>query len=190
MLYTLLEREVIPQFYARDEKGIPSQWVQRIRESMARLTPLFSANRAVREYTERYYLPAASAYQRRVADKAEASLRIVDWQHELERNWANLRFGPIKTDTRDGLHIFEAQVYLGEFNTDHVAVELYAEGVDGGAAFRLRAKRGAPLVGSRGFTYSAAVPSTRPATDYSLRIIPDHPEATVPLEAAHILWQR
>ena len=190
MLYALLEREVIPQFYTRDENGIPFKWVQRIRESMARLTPLFSANRAVREYTERYYLPAASAYRRRIADKAEASLRLVDWQRDLEQNWANLRFGPTKTDTRDGQHIFEAQVYFGEINPDHVYVELYAEGVDGGAAFRSRAKRGTPLVGSRGFTYSAAVPSARPATDYSLRIIPDHPEATVPLEAAHILWQR
>ncbi len=57
-LYDLLEREVIPEFYTRDEQGIPSAWVARMRESMARLTPRFSTNRAVREYTEQYYLPA------------------------------------------------------------------------------------------------------------------------------------
>ena len=45
-LYDLLEREVIAEFYARDESGTPSAWVKRIRESMARLTPQFSANRA------------------------------------------------------------------------------------------------------------------------------------------------
>ena len=61
-LYDLLEREVIPEFYARDENGIPTAWVTRMRESMARLTPLFSASRAVREYTEQHYLPAATAY--------------------------------------------------------------------------------------------------------------------------------
>ena len=59
-LYDLLEREVIPEFYARDEHGIPTAWVARMRESMAQLTPRFSAHRAVREYTEQRYLPAAS----------------------------------------------------------------------------------------------------------------------------------
>jgi hypothetical protein len=52
MLYHSLEQEVIPEFYARDGQGIPTAWVARMRESMARLTPQFSANRAVREYTE------------------------------------------------------------------------------------------------------------------------------------------
>jgi starch phosphorylase len=62
-LYECLEREVIPEFYARDEKGMPAAWIGRMRESMACLTPQFSANRAVREYTERYYLPAAARYR-------------------------------------------------------------------------------------------------------------------------------
>ena len=44
-LYDLLEREVIPAFYTRDEQGIPAAWVARMRESMARLTPRFSAGR-------------------------------------------------------------------------------------------------------------------------------------------------
>ncbi|HXV78865.1 MAG TPA: alpha-glucan family phosphorylase, partial [Candidatus Binatia bacterium] len=62
-LYTLLEQEVVPEFYRRDERGIPTAWVARIRESMARLTPFFSANRTVREYTEKHYIPAAEAYR-------------------------------------------------------------------------------------------------------------------------------
>ena len=64
-LYNLLEYEVIPEFYTRDENGIPTAWVARMRESMARLAPRFSANRTVREYTEQHYLPAAAAYKKR-----------------------------------------------------------------------------------------------------------------------------
>ena len=71
-LYDLLEREVIPEFYTRDENGIPNAWVARMRESMARLTPRFSTNRTVREYTEQHYLPAAAAYRGRAADKGAA----------------------------------------------------------------------------------------------------------------------
>jgi starch phosphorylase len=60
-LYNLLDREVIPEFYTRDENGIPSAWVKRMRESMARLTPCFSAARAVREYTEQHYLQSVDS---------------------------------------------------------------------------------------------------------------------------------
>src|ERR1039457_1645658 len=56
-LYDSLEREVIPEFYSRNEKGIPTAWVARMRESMALLTPRFTADRAVHEYTEQHYLP-------------------------------------------------------------------------------------------------------------------------------------
>jgi hypothetical protein len=68
-LYELLEREVIPEFYTRDENRIPTAWVKRMRESMAQLTPRFSANRTVREYTEQHYLPAAATYRERATDK-------------------------------------------------------------------------------------------------------------------------
>ena len=84
-LYDLLEREVIPEFYTRDESGIPTAWVKRMRESMARLTPRFSANRTVREYTEQHYLPAAAAYRERAADKGAVGRHIVDWEHTLKR---------------------------------------------------------------------------------------------------------
>ncbi len=55
-LYTLLETEIIPEFYERDETGKPCKWLERVRECMARLTPEFSATRAFCEYTARHYL--------------------------------------------------------------------------------------------------------------------------------------
>ena len=83
-LYDLLENEVIPEFYTRDEQGIPNAWVARMRESMAQLTPRFSTNRAVCEYTEQHYLPAASAYLERAADNGAIGTDIVNWRHTLE----------------------------------------------------------------------------------------------------------
>ena len=130
---TCSSSEVIPEFYARDEQGIPRAWVARMRESMARLTPHFSTNRAVREYTEQHYLPAASAYRERAADKGADRRQLVDWRHALEQKWAALRFGEVKTETAGGQHAFEVQVYLDDLDPDAVRVELYADGVEGGA---------------------------------------------------------
>ena len=56
-LYDLLEYEIIPEFYDRDEEGIPRRWMARVRESMARLTPEFSTNRMMRGLS-RALLPA------------------------------------------------------------------------------------------------------------------------------------
>ena len=111
-VYELLERHVVPEFYTREDSGIPLAWVNRMRESMARLTPRFSANRAVREYTERHYLPAALAFGARITDKGELGKQMIDWQRDLDWKWSALHFGVMKVETVDGKHVFEIQVYL------------------------------------------------------------------------------
>jgi starch phosphorylase len=190
-LYDLLEREVIPEFYARDEQGIPNAWVARMRESMARLTPRFSTSRAVCEYTAQHYLPAAAAYRKRAADKGAYGVDLVDWRHALDQNWAALRFGEVKLESEGEQHIFEAQVYLNELAPEAVRVELYANGNNDTAAERVEMKRVRQLVGSsNGYAYRAEVPAARPASDYTVRVIPKHTDAAIPLEDAHILWQR
>ena len=190
-LYDRLEREVIPEFYTRDEKGIPTAWVARMRESMARLTPRFSADRAVREYTEQHYLPAAAAYHSRVANKGAIGRQMVDWRHSLEQKWAALRFGEVKVETQGGQHVFEVQVYLNDLDPKAVRVELYADGVNGGSPVRQEMKRVRQLAGAPGgYVYSAAVSAARPPADYTARVIPHCDGVAVPLEAARILWQR
>jgi starch phosphorylase len=191
MLYDRLERDVIPEFYARDEQGVPAAWVARMRESMARLTPQFCANRAVREYTEQHYLPAATAYQRRAADKGAGGRQVIAWRQNLEQKWAKVRFGELKIETGSGQFIIEIQVYLGDLEPDSVQVELYADGIDGGAPVRQKMTRVRELVGAvNGYAYRAPVPATRPAADYTVRAIPDRSGVVVPLEASQILWQR
>ncbi|MCE5265693.1 MAG: alpha-glucan family phosphorylase [Deltaproteobacteria bacterium] len=190
-LYDLLEREVIPEFYARDERGIPTAWVARMRESMARLTPQFSANRSVREYTERHYLPAAEAYHRRAAEKGVLGRQIVAWQGGLEEKWIVLRFGEVRVESRDGQHLFDVQVYLDDLDPEAVQVQLYADSVDGRGPVRQEMARVRPLTGAAGgYVYSAAVPTDRPPSDYTARIMPRFEGAAIPLEAPFILWQR
>jgi len=190
-LYDLLEREVIPEFYTRDESGIPTAWVKRMRESMARLTPRFSANRTVREYTEQHYLPAASAYRERAADKGAMGRQMVDWRQGLEQQWATLRFGEVKVEAKDNQHVYEVQVYLNDLDPKAVRVELYADGINGGAPMRQEMKRvRQPADVSAGHIYSVAVSEDRPSSDYTVRVIPYCNGVAIPLEDPRILWQR
>ena len=190
-LYDLLERQVIPEFYARDESGIPAAWVRRMRESMARLTPRFSTNRTVREYAEQHYLPAAAAYRERAADRGAVGRNIVAWAHPLRKKWATLRFGDVKVETRGEQHLFEALVYLNGVDPEAVRVELYADGVMGGSPAHQEMKRVRQLAGaSGGYVYSAAVSAARPLADFTARVIPHCAGVAIPLEDARILWQR
>ncbi len=187
-LYDLLEREVIPEFYTRDQSGIPTAWVKRMRESMAQLTPRFSASRAVCEYSEQHYLPAAAAYRERAANKGAGGRQVVVWQHAVDRAWGSLRFGDLRLETNGEQHVFEVEIFLNDLDPDAVRVELYADGIDGDDPVRMEMK--CPQHASRGCVYSATVSTTRPAKDYTPRVIPQRSGVAVPLESARILWQR
>ena len=190
-LYNLLEREVVPEFYNRNNQGIPTAWVKRMRESIARLTPRFSASRAVCDYTEQHYLPAALGYRSRMANKGAIGRQMSDWRNNLERKWSALYFGEVKVETGGDLHNFEVQVFLNDLDPSAVRVELYADGVNGDSPVRQEMKQLGPIASaSGGYIYSAAVSVSRPAGDYTARMIPYCGGVAIPLEEARILWQR
>jgi len=190
-LYALLEREVVPAFYSRDAQGIPTAWIAKMRESMARLTPQFSANRVVRQYTNQHYLPAAARYRKRSADKAAVGTQLVAWRRHLDTHWHEARFGAVRVETRDDRHQFSVDLYLGRLSPGAVRVELFANPIDGGEPERHTMARGETIdEAGKGLAYTVSVPASRQAGDYTPRLVPDHPDALVPLEASEILWQR
>ena len=189
-MYTLLEREVVPEFYQKDEHGMPTKWVGRIRESMCRLTPEFSVGRTLRDYTQDHYLPAASGYAQRAQKESALGAELLAWQQTIARQWKTVRFGAVSVETHDNLHIFRVQVSPGDLPLDDFRVELYAEPLRKGesAAHAMTAcEKGADAKGM--VTYSAQVAASRAASDYTPRIVPYHPGVSVPLEASQMLWQ-
>ena len=188
-LYAVLEREVIPEFYTRDEHGIPLGWVTRMRESMSRLTPTFSTNRAVRQYTEEHYLPVAAAFRQRAENRGAMGADLAAWQSELAKHWSALRFGTATVEQPGAQYLFHVQVFLDDIDPDSVGVELYAEAQKDGEPITQAMIRGERTAGATGpFAYSASVPTTRPVADYTPRLVPRREGAFVPLEAPFILW--
>ena len=180
-LYRILEEEVIPAFYHRDASGIPTAWTEKMRRSMATLTPYFSTNRTVREYTEAYYIPGASHYQARAKDKGAAGKDIARWKDNIQRGWGSIRLGDLQVS---GHYTFEVHIDFGEVDPGAVLVELYAKGVNGGPAVRQEMKP------TSGGSYSVTLESNRPAADYTVRVLPRREGVSVPLENKYILWQR
>ena len=190
-VYAALENEVIPEFYERNEKGLPLRWLGRVRESMARLTPEYSATRAIREYTEDHYLPAASGFHDRASDDSAVGASVSDWQKAIAHTWSEVHFGKVKIETHDGWHDYEVQVALEGLKPDELKVELYAMAIEENGPTIEPMTASNSRTDSDGYLiYSGKVPAARPATDYTPRIVPCHANASVPLEAEQILWQR
>ena len=187
-LYQLLEEEVIPCFYRRDDHGLPREWIGRMRESMACLTPQFSSNRMLREYVESYYVPLARAYRQRVDTDG---IKLQQWYQQLKQHWPRIHFGNVASTQIDNSYHFEVQVYLDDVSAEAVCVQLYADAIEGSEPFCQSLQRGASLAGTvNAYVYHGDVPASHSASSYTPRIVPAHEEAMVPLEANFILWYR
>jgi len=187
-IYRLLENEIIPCFYERDERGIPVRWVARMRASMAQLTPQFSCNRMLQEYITKYYHPLAVAWRKR-KNNHQIAEGIDAWRKRLAYHWHKVHFGNVCHHEKDDIHSFEVQVYLDELDKDDVQVQLYADNDGNAEGECISMQRGEGLAGAvHGYIFHVDFPATRPASDYTPRIIPYHPEAMVPIEAKQILW--
>jgi glycogen phosphorylase len=188
-VYRLLEQEVVPAFYERNEKGMPTRWLERIRESMAQLTPEFSVARTLRQYTEDHYLPAASHYAERAANQSELGADVLRWQQDLARGWSSVHFGKVEVETRDQLHYFRVEIFPGNVSVSELQVQLYANPLQEGDAAYVTM----PVVnagdGRSVATFAAQLAANRPAGDYTVRVVPYRRGTSVPLEAGHILWQ-
>ena len=57
-LFTLLENEIVPLYYKRDERDLPRDWIRWMKESIATLAPMFSTRRMLKDYVNQMYVPA------------------------------------------------------------------------------------------------------------------------------------
>ena len=188
-LYDLLEKQIVPDFYNRNEQGIPEQWIKRMRKSMSNLTALFSANRSVREYTEKFYLPAAKSYIKRAANKGLEGLKILSVQEQLKNKWDNIKLGEMKIESIAHGYVFHLPVFLDQIEPGKVLVELYAEGINGAAHTRIKMNTDGEVNNEYEKMYHANVMSTRAAGDFTARIISNCADVLVPLEDQLIHWQ-
>jgi starch phosphorylase len=190
-MYTLLEQEVVPEFYDRGDNGMPSRWLSRVRESMARLTPQFSASRAIQNYTEEHYLPAASGYCQRAANNSALGAEVLRWLHKIAQGWDSVRFGSVHSETHDGRHSFQVQIWPGDLSSRDLKVELYADPAGGHDAEIVPMTACDKSSDAKGLvTYCVDLAATRAASDYTPRAFPHHPSVAAPLETGEILWQR
>ncbi|MFU8817289.1 MAG: alpha-glucan family phosphorylase [Pseudomonadales bacterium] len=188
-LYRLLEESVIPEFYHRDEHGIPQAWVNRIRKTMVDLVPKFSANRMMRQYTQSYYLPALQDFGRRISQGAARARQQAAWWSRLNAHWPNIHWGSLSFTPDDGSIQVALQVYLGDIRPDDVCVQLYADPLPDQPRHCQAMSRCEPIAGAQNsFCYRLTLSSERPLEHFTPRVIANPEHAQTPMEAPFISW--
>ncbi|WP_073094767.1 alpha-glucan family phosphorylase [Cyclobacterium lianum] len=185
-LYDLLEGKVIPEFYTRHSDGLPKSWIQRIRNSMSKLAPEFSANRTVRQYTEDYYLPAAHNFLERNATRGALGKKLFEVREQLESNWAHISFGEVLTSTEGDEYCFQVSLSLGAIDPEWLVVEIFSAGSHGKLPLMQREENAAD---NGYYSYKGKAPASIPIANYTIRLVPHVRGLAVPLELPQILWE-
>lgn len=129
----VLEKQIIPMFYERNEKGVPVRWVKMMKESIKSLTYRFSTHRMLLEYMSGMYLPSMERTERVATDNYKLAAGLVDWKEHIEKNWSQVRIiaekdrnmlRGRKMNSGESLSL-SAVVYLGGIDPSDVKAELY-----------------------------------------------------------------
>ncbi len=129
-LYTTLEEEIIPLFYNRTTDGLPLGWLQKMKNVVRTCAPAYSMTRMVKEYTNCYYLPAATNGRQYSADQFKLARELAVWKAQISQRWSSLHLeaktqGDMQITVGDPLQI-EARLWLNGLPETNVAVEIVA----------------------------------------------------------------
>jgi starch phosphorylase len=198
-LYDLLENEIVPAFYERRADGLPRNWIHRMKSSIATLCPEFNMHRMVKQYTNEYYLVAHNRYQNLRANDAQRAVQLAAWLSKIENAWPRVT---LESDSHDIADIavgepidVAAQLFLDTLTPEDVAVEIVLGRVN--ADGEIATFSVTPMITSEPedhgtYRFQSAIPALLQSGlyGYSIRVLPQHPDALSHFVPGLILWAR
>jgi len=196
-LFHILENDVVPLFYDRDAAGIPRGWLAKMKASMRSLSPIYSTNRMVAEYAERFYLPAANRLTRLASDNGRVR-SLLDWRKRLHAHGSEVSVTHVDVDGGSREFLVDSQVKvaarvsLGSLSPGDVRVQAYygvltADGQIGKGShvdLALRESWGSDHL------YEGEVECRQSGScGFAVRVVPFHEDALVPYELPWIRWE-
>lgn len=196
-LYDLLEKQIVPLFYARNVDNVPRDWIARMKNCMRKLVPVFNTNRMVREYTEHFYLTANSRGAQLAADGLKRAIALANSKDTYHRLWNGVKIVGVHTSGNghykvgDTLQV-EALVDLPQLNPNDIAVQLYAGMINGTGEI----DRANPVImehtrqmGPNRYLFTGRIECrTSGRQGFAIRVLPGNPDMATPFEPGLIAW--
>jgi starch phosphorylase len=195
-LYNLLEKDVAPLFYERDQENLPRRWVAKMKTSMKRLCPVFNTNRMVAEYAERFYVPAAKRYSELAAQGGARLHPILDWRRAFRTAGSQVKITRVQAEDGSAIRVGQkirvtASVVLGEIPPEYVRIQIVSGSINESG---LIVNGSSSDMKHEGMTenehqYGGQLECVESgAYGFSVRVIPYHADVRVPFEHPWLVW--
>ncbi len=196
-LYDLLEKQILPLFYDRGIDNMPRPWIARMKNCIRKLAAVFNTNRMVREYAEKFYVPAMIRGEGLSANNLQRSIELAHTKDHLRHQWGGVKVVGVHSSGNGNFKVgdsvkIEAMIDLPDLKPDDVSVELYAGSLNAtGQIERPTLQR---------MTYSQQMAPGRHLfigeiscrssgrQGYAIRIVPGSKDLATPFEPGLILW--
>jgi len=212
-IYNILENEIIPLFYTRSVDNLPRAWIHRMRNSIKWITPQFNTNRMVRDYTRRFYNPAAAKWRYLTAEAMARVKAFSMWKSNLKTLWCEFDIKDVQIEAMGGLESerlnprqpqlkvgsnlgVKALVKLGKVEPDNISVELYHGPVDSwgnitnGSAIKMECQESAENAPGGEYWFTGQMPCQMSGRQgVAVRLVPKHVDLVNPYELGLILWE-
>ncbi|MCL5935374.1 MAG: alpha-glucan phosphorylase, partial [Firmicutes bacterium] len=193
-LYALLEEKVIPTYY-RQEVGFPKDWVQMMKNSMQTITPIFSTERMVQDYTDKFYIPSIRRGQLFTGENFAAAEKMREYKQFLADNWTQVAIVRVESNVTREMNVGEtllikAAINLGPIKHNDVDVEIVYGNVSEKGLYNLSAApmlyEGTECEGL--FNFAGQVKLPQGTFGYTVRVRPGSPDLLYNFELPLVTW--
>jgi starch phosphorylase len=196
-LYDILEKQIIPQFYKRGVDNMPREWIARMKTCLRRLAPVFNTNRMVKDYTEKFYIRAATRGVILTEDGMERSRQLAHLKDRLHQKWGSIKVVGVHASGNGHYKVgqnmeVEALLDLSDVNPNEVQVQLYAGPINATGQIESPESRRMTYVkqlapGRHVFTGTIEC-RTSGRQGYAVRVLPGYDDLATPFEPGLITW--
>ena len=199
MIYSTIEEQIVPKYYARNERGIPTDWVASIKKCIAEIASNFTTNRMLKDYEERFYNPLAARKREIISGNYALAREIAAWKRKVSAAWDNVRVLDVQRAGVDKEAILVGAAYHFEVTLDianlqpcDIGVELVvAKPVEGAEQADVEYSIELPQTKVEGSKVTYAldyIPDRTGTFDVALRIYPKNPRLPHRMDFALVKW--
>lgn len=196
-LYDLLEQEIVPLFYNRDNEGLPRGWIAKMKDAIRLNCPVFNTARMLRDYAMRGYFPASERYKAMTSEGYQPVKELAQWKQHLFEHWYSIKVEDIDIAASSDLMVnqsvaVKSRINLAGLTADDVQIELYQGSVNANGQI----VNGVPVVMDYQGTDEHNVSIYTADISYgasglqglSLRVFPKHQNLSSLYEPGLVLW--
>lgn len=121
-IYNILENEILPLYFAKNKEGFSPDWIQVIKNSIAKIAPRFTTKRMLDDYIERFYAPEAKRSALLLENNYAKAKEIAAWKQVVAANWDNITIERVDIDAENEM--------LEVGHPYHISAEVDTKGMD------------------------------------------------------------